>query len=53
MRAWLDMVTSNEILGPNARRHAMQDAGQHDFHDDIDGDEAEDGEYSSYGMGMA
>lgn len=31
MGAWLDLVTSNEIEGPDARWHAMQDVGQHDF----------------------
>lgn len=50
MGAWLDLVTSNEISGPDAHWHAMQDVGQHDFLDD---DKAEDGEESSCRMGMA
>ena len=47
--AWLDLVTSNEICGPDARWHAMHDIGQHDFLEE--GDEGEDEERC--GMGMA
>ena len=51
MGAWLDLVTSNEIEGPDARWHAMQDFGQYDS---LDGDsDSEEGEESSCGMGMA
>lgn len=49
MGAWLDLVTSNEIEGPDARWHAMQDFGQFDS---LDG-EGEEDEESSCGMGMA
>jgi hypothetical protein len=47
--AWLDLVTSNEICGPDARWHAMQDIGQHDFLDES----AEDEDTERCGMGLA
>lgn len=51
MGSWLDLVTSNEIEGPDARWHAMQDLGQFDS---LDGEgDGEEGEQESCGMGMA